>query len=272
MSILDEIAQKRSDDAQSQQSSDSHREGLTATLHGSLAVVHAMSMLATKEDVAQLSEQLQKVQEGLVSGFESVVVAINEQPDLPAMIHEMTTALKESISTLDRSDHEAKEISILNDIKLQIDKLANVVVLDPETYKKTQAELMKTLKGLDMKPVVNLPAPIVNVPETVVNVKEQKLDLDSLQSTLQDYLDKPNESENETIDLNCYKAQDITDSGKFQYIGFVNTEGSWFIIENNVRGNTLRYVFGNENYAEAFSDAATYEYRLLNEAIDAISA
>lgn len=66
--------------------------------------------------------------------------------------------------------------------------------------------------------------------------------------------------------LSFYKAQDINNNDpNLQYVGFVNPEGGWYIIENS--GDAIRYVFGKTGYAQAFKDATKLNYRLYSEAI-----
>lgn len=72
------------------------------------------------------------------------------------------------------------------------------------------------------------------------------------------------------VDLDDYRAHDIINDGDIQYIGFVDIEGSWYIIENKVTENSLRYVFGKSGYAEAFAKAGSYKYKLLSEAVNAL--
>jgi hypothetical protein len=41
-------------------------------------------------------------------------------------------------------------------------------------------------------------------------------------------------------------------------------------VENRVKENTLRYIFGTGGYAKAFAKAARFEYKLLDEAVNAL--
>jgi hypothetical protein len=97
------------------------------------------------------------------------------------------------------------------------------------------------------------------------------VDFTPLQNTIKEHFPVP-EAEDKRLDLSCYRAQDIIEDENKQYVGFLNTDGDWYIIENDIKGNSMRYVFGTKNYAKAFKKAATYQYKLLNEAIDAANA
>lgn len=71
--------------------------------------------------------------------------------------------------------------------------------------------------------------------------------------------------------LDNYKAQDIdNDAGSMQYVGFLNPDGAWYIVENDIEGNSLRYRFGASGYKAAWRSHVSKSYKLLNEAIDEI--
>jgi hypothetical protein len=111
--------------------------------------------------------------------------------------------------------------------------------------------------------------PVVNVPTPKVTVQAPKTDLTPLIDILKQQ-NTEDESE-EKLDLDDYRAQDIDNTNPdMQYVGFVNPAGNWYIIENDVKGNRMRYVFGTLNYSEAFAQASMYTYSLLNEAINAL--
>lgn len=96
-----------------------------------------------------------------------------------------------------------------------------------------------------------------------VTVTPSKIDLSGLENTLKEYLSTP---EAKGIDLDEYRAQDINNTDpNTQYVGFVNSDGGWYIIENS--GDALRYVFGKRGYAKAFKDAPKLNYRLYSEAV-----
>jgi hypothetical protein len=98
-----------------------------------------------------------------------------------------------------------------------------------------------------------------------------EVDFGPLQDTIKEHFPAP-ETEDKRLDLSCYRAQDITEDENKQYVGFLNTQGDWYIVENDIKGNSMRYVFGTGSYAKAFKKAASYQYKLLNEAVDALHA
>lgn len=100
--------------------------------------------------------------------------------------------------------------------------------------------------------------PVVNVPKTELNFKPV-VDAIKAQSNKED----PNVFDD-------FKAQDITGDDSFQYVGFVDPKGRWYIIENDISGGSLRYKFGKKNYATAWKNHSGQSYKLLNEAISEI--
>lgn len=96
---------------------------------------------------------------------------------------------------------------------------------------------------------------------------EATVDLTPVSKVLRDHLNRPVEK---AVTLDGYKAQDLSTEGSTQYVGFVNPDGVWYIIENDMEGNSLRYVFGKSDYKKAWDNHTGKVYKLLNEAINAI--
>ena len=105
--------------------------------------------------------------------------------------------------------------------------------------------------------------PVVNVPKAEVTVQEREINFDPLLERLS----TPETSDDDP--LIDYKAQDISnDDPNTQYVGFVNSKGNWYIIENT--DSSLRYKFGNKGYLAAFKNAPKHNYKLYSEAISEI--
>ena len=117
--------------------------------------------------------------------------------------------------------------------------------------------MSEALSKIEFSPTINVaPTPVdVNVPE--VNV--------------QPIAEAMKEKEDE-IDLDDFKAQDLTGDDTFQYIGFVAPNGYWYIIENDIEANSLRYKFGTKNYPANWKKYNGHSYSLINEAIREIQA
>jgi hypothetical protein len=278
MSYLDEIAQKRKDALEQQKADSLHSENIGAVENSGKSIVDVLRAtdekakdvhilnkdLATKEDVGSLIKELQQMH--LTNLLEATKAP---QPERSMNITDSALYVGDSIKQL-----ESKIMAQLNDtstddqLKAMLTSL-QVAISDFKTSNQGDtASMAKTLKKLsasvdaiDVRPVVHVDAP-------QVTVKAPKVDLQPLQDTLQKYM-QPDDA---GIDLDDYRAQDITNSGDTQYIGFVNPTGGWYIIENKTRDNSLRYLFGTGNYIEAFAEASSYNYLLLNEAVNAVSA
>lgn len=82
---------------------------------------------------------------------------------------------------------------------------------------------------------------------------------------------KEEPKEEKGIDLLCYRVSDAAEpvTGD-QYFGFINPDGGWYILHNEVDEGEVRYKFGIDNYKEAWDDYTNHEFKLLNEAINEI--
>lgn len=76
------------------------------------------------------------------------------------------------------------------------------------------------------------------------------------------------ESESEDIDLEDYRVADSAEPVLgYQYFGFVDKEGAWYIMYNEASEGKVRYKFGTDNYAQNWELYGNHEYKLFNEAI-----
>lgn len=177
-------------------------------------------------------------------------------------------------------------------IDLFIDKLRESGVLKIEhDTKELKAVLNKVVKALEKddtrllnaleklankETVVNYTPPNVIVPEIKVpeikapKVTIPKIDAPNIDTTGIENAIKEAMEREEPLDLDNYQAHDIMEQEGYQYIGFLNPEGSWYIIQNNVKDNSLRYVFGAKDYSKKFKKANLYVYKTLDEAVNEI--
>ena len=156
---------------------------------------------------------------------------------------------------LDRQVVEA--ISSLGTI---VEALSTLKVESDSEVKETLRTIATNLGNLDIRPVVN-------VPKAQVTVQEREIDFDPLINAL----NKEPTKETDDDPLAGYKAQDINnDDPNIQYVGFVNAQGNWYIIQND--DSSLRYKFGVKGYTKAFKDCAKLSYKLYSEAIGEIKA
>lgn len=270
MSFADDIAEQRKTRAAEQASKDAHSESVQAIVSSGKDVADATNKLATTQDVDGIIRQLKEIQLDQLIATQTATkkpepntVIIKDQIDIGDKITELADKVTEAVKGLDSSESNQEQLSTLKDLKSSLDTYSKSLTSSDATHKKASADLLKAIKAIKV-------APVVNVPEPKVTVQPQDIDFGPLQETIKEYAYTP--TEDDSIDLACYKAQDIDNTNpEMQYVGFLNQEGNWYIIENDVKGNKLRYRFGNSGYSEAFASAAEYTYSLLNEAIDALS-
>lgn len=108
----------------------------------------------------------------------------------------------------------------------------------------------------------------IKLPTPNVTVEQQTVDLTPLTDAIKELKTEPTEA----IELNEFRAHDLEDRDNLQYVGFVAPDGRWYIIENLVKENKMRYSYGNENYSDAWGKRGRYKYTTLSEAINAPKA
>lgn len=262
MSFADDIALKRTETAQQQR--DKHTQALNESIASNT------SSTASHDDIDSLINQVKEVQLATLLGNGKPTVILTDQTDLGDKIDALATKLADTVQGLDSGTADSAQLTELKALKSALIQLSSSLQKQSDSEQKANTALLKAVKAIELSPAITVPAP-------TVTVKAPKVDLTPLRSVLQEYLPKSSqpieESESDLFDLDDYKAQDIDNSVKdMQYIGFVNPTGAWYIIENDVKGNKLRYVFGTDDYSAAFARASEYQYQLLNEAIHALSA
>jgi hypothetical protein len=185
-----------------------------------------------------------KEKQALVDSLESV----------SSDVRELLASLETSgAKKLDKQVVEA--ISALSSI---VGAIKQVRISNDSETKQALADIANILKGINLSPVINVPAP-------KVTVQERKIDFDPLINALNKEVPLDDDP------LSGYKAQDINnDDPNIQYVGFINSTGEWYIIENN--DSSLRYKFGKKNYLEAFKDCAKQSYKLYSEAVNEVKA
>lgn len=178
------------------------------------------------------------------------------------------------------TENHQETIEAIGELKEALDSSVNAITTLDKNIDKSLAQVIAALKKLNMSPVINTPAPVVEITEKSIDFTPfQNMIRDALLHRPEIVVSTPEVIEADEVvvvpdrfDLSRYRAQDLRDSGdSLQYIGFINPEGCWYIIENNISNNSMRYVFGSKAYTKHFKNAASWEYRILSEAIDAAS-
>lgn len=216
-----------------------------------------------QSELGQMLAELKKMQMASLMGSQGKsTVILTDQTDLGDKLKEMVDSFSATVARLDSSDMDKQELTSLKALQTGLQDLKQAVI----NAKGDNSDVVAAIRALKL----DVAAPVVNVPQPKVTVQSAPVDLKPLQATLEQYFTHEDvATEDTTIDLECYRAQDIIDSGDMQYVGFQNPDGNWYIIENDIKGNKMRYVFGSKNYAAAFKKAPTYQYQLLDKAINA---
>jgi hypothetical protein len=279
MAWQDEVAQQRSKKLAEEQAATLHEQSIGAVKDSGSDIISALlstqegpkdvrvlnnGNLASKDDMDTIIRQLKELH--LTNLLEANKP--NQAPvlysDLGDKIEQLITKFETSFKQLDTSDNDAEEIKQLQALNTALKEFMAAYRADSTADTKADKALLAAVKAINIKPVVNVPVPKITVPEA-------KVDLSPLQAILERYFSEE-ESEGK-VELDDFRAQDIDNTNPdMQYVGFVAPNGNWYIIENDVKGNRMRYIFGSSGYEEAFTKASMYTYSLLNEAIHALTA
>lgn len=267
---LDKLKKKRQEQAEKKEKEQSNKESLDAVNSvGNEVTRQAAKSRTTTQPVEIKNDNLAKsndVQEVVDSiNRMNVTTFMASKDNWTTIVEEMAEAAERIKSVVDGLNGGKIEKSFADAVKNLQDVVKQVkgIKIESDTELKSGiTSLIRALEELNTTPIVNVPAPIVNVDAPTVN-------LTPIKNLLQQLLDKP---EKESFEFEGYKAQDLDDQESFQYVGFVNPTGAWYIIENDVEGNSMRYKFGIKYYKTGWKNRVQSDYKLLNEAIDAIKA
>lgn len=274
MAWQDEVAQLRDRQLADKQATDSHDESISAVKDSGSDIISALldtqtgkkdvhitnHDIAKKDDIDKIVQQLKELH--LTTLLEANKPHQMNITDSAAYIGDSIDKLSEKILTQlnDDSSNKVLQASIA-ELKSTLVTLKNDIKNVVST--KHFDTIKKAIDNIEVNPVVNIAAPKITIPET-------KIDLSPLQATLEHYFSE--EETEEKINLDDYRAQDIDNTNpNIQYIGFLNPSGNWYIIENDVLSNRMRYLFGKDDYEGSFSNASLHIYSLLNEAVNALS-
>lgn len=218
---------------------------------------------AQKQDTDTIIERLKEVQLAALMGGQqpksSVILA--DSTDLGERVATLANHIDKLLSSKDGLKASTNQIAAIKELKQSLSKLSKEN--DNKELKKSLDSILAAVKAIKIPKTT---ASVVKVPEPKVVIQERPIDFSPLSKALEDL--RPTDN---GVNLNDFRAQDIKESDRdTQYVGFLHPTGAWFIIENQVKENKLRYLFGKKGYAKAFPKAPTYEYSLLDEAINAL--
>lgn len=261
MTYLDTIKEKRASEALAKEQIQKHQTSIGATLRSGKAVA---------EEVAKQAAKSRSEKQAVV--FDKSDLAKSQDVfTLVECIKELGTILKpEGI------DWKPVE-SALATLNSQVAKLPteypqapapveSVTVKNLPDLEPTLKRIIDTLDNLKVSPVFE-PKITVKAPTPA----QVSVDTSPISEVLEAHFNRTQETGKQKIDIDNLKAQDIdNDAGNMQYVGLLAPDGLWCIIENDIKGNSLRYRYGRGNYARAWAGRVSSSYRLIDEAINEI--
>jgi len=200
--------------------------------------------------------------------------AVMSSPDaFTERIGKLNEVLSEAIEDVNNGTSTIEDVftKAMTAYKALAEKQAKDTAQQSNDVAKSLSETVKLLKTIKTSPVTLAGKPF----DTASLERSIKTSLNAygatVQSSIQAFIQSQAREDvaveqTDTIDLASYKAHDLKDDGDLQYVGFVNPNGGWYIIENQVRENKMRYIFGSGGYDKAFSNAASWNYKILSEA------
>jgi hypothetical protein len=214
-----------------------------------------------KEDIDSLIKELKEVQlASLMASKSKSTIILADSTDLGDKVADLGEKI---INVLNAFKNDTTATDKLVKISEDFKKL-NIFVT-----KSAGDQAVKVEKALNQIAGAIKSVKMPDIPAPVVKVEERELDFTPLHNAMREMM--ATREGDKGMSLDNYRAQDINNSEKeVQYIGFLNPSGEWYIVENRVKENTLRYIFGTGGYAKAFAKAARFEYKLLDEAVNAL--
>lgn len=268
---LEELRSKRQAEAIKSEKEEDKKESLAAlkNVSGEVARQASRSRSTTQpvklqnDDYAK-SEEIREVANQIAQL--NVTTFLASKDSWAEIVENMATSaerIRNVLSTLDGGVIKIDEsfTKAVDNLQSVVEKVKTVKVESDKDVSKQVVKLTKAVEALNVQP-------IVNVPEPVVNVDVPKIDTKPLEKVFQEFLDAPKE---EALMLSNFIGQDIdNDADVMQYVGMLNPNGDWYIIENTYEPSQLRYVFGRGKYKKAWENHVNLDYRRIDEAYNAI--
>lgn len=183
------------------------------------------------------------------------------------------------ISKMDNPDGlQIVNIKDLDKLAMSINELKRITEAkgsgDVQVVKATEA-LVKRIENIKVDIKSDIKQPVVNVDfkSVVQAIKSipQSNDYSEKFDKILEMLGKEPEEKEEKLDLMCYRVSDSKEPVTgYQYFGFINPEGAWYILYNEATEGKVRYKFGKDNYQQAWDMCENLEFKLIDEAINEI--
>jgi hypothetical protein len=229
-----------------------------AVIKSASAQIEAMASHEPKVEVKNLNEAVDAINKLNLTNFNA------SQPRIADMVENLEKLCKE----MDQLSSKFKKIGFapvsnaLTQLLKQIEQLPKKIsdiTVKLERDRKVEDLLVKlndSIKKIDFNPTINVEPPKVTVP---------KIDTSKLEKLIASL----KEEESNDIDLDDYRAVIIDNESDdtMQYIGFLSTDGRWYIIYNDLSENYFLYKFGNTNFEDAWSRRMELDYKPLDVAV-----
>jgi hypothetical protein len=216
------------------------------------SVANSNKDLAKSDDVQGVVDSINKL---------NVTTFLASKDSWSQIVGDMASAAERIQKVMKNLDGGASKIdsslsAAVNTLQAAVDKLKSIQLASDKDILTELKKQNGLLENLDINPVVNVASPNVKVDAPSVDLSGVEKAISSI---------KPVQVA-PGLKLEDYRAQDMDDNETYQYVGFVNPTGAWYIIENDIDGNSIRYVFGTKNYPSNWRSHVSLAYKLLNEA------
>lgn len=196
-------------------------------------------------------------------------ILLTDSTDLGSHISKLGDKIIDVLEAVKDDKSTKAQIDRINSMTGEFRELVNTV----QSAQSYQTEQIIAAVN-DLKQTVSKQKPVV-VPAPAVSLQEKDVDLNPIVTAINrlEKMLKPKPAAKQQLDLSRFKAHDLTDGpDNNQYIGFMDMNGNWYIMQHDPAENRDRYYFGSESYEQAWDDKYGLDYRVLSEAIRALSA
>lgn len=193
-------------------------------------------------------------------------IILTDSTDLGSHIAKLGDKIIDVLEAVKDDKSTKQQIDRINDMTGKFSSLVSVVQMAQVNQTDRICAAIESLrKVVDVQKPVIVPAPSVSLQERDVDLKPLLKSLTKLEHLMQ--------PKAPGFSITSYRAQDSEDGRDgMQYIGFMNPDGDWYIMQHDPDNNRDRYYFGADDYDTAWGDKHTHNYYTLGEARRAVSA
>lgn len=217
--------------------------------------------LSTKQDIDAVIAQLKEVQlASLMGNKQKPSIVLTDSTDLGEHISGLGDKIIEVLEAVKDDKSTTQQINHLSAMVTDFKSLITGV----QQSNKAQADRIVTAVN-SLKEVIAEQKPVV-VPAPNVRLTEKATDFTPLINELKTILTP--KAVKKQINLADYRAIDLDNApGNVQYVGFQNSAGNWYILQNNEETNSIRYYFGKDGYDVGWDERHGHDYKTLSEAM-----